>query len=69
MRIAIGSGSDFCPVGSIGVGCQNADAEAVFGDLLKDLHQADLAGSMPFSVERNDLISPWPARTDGPADA
>ena len=26
-------------------------------------------GSMPFRVERNDLISPLPARTDEPADA
>ena len=26
-------------------------------------------GSMPFSVERNDLISRWPERTDGRADA
>ena len=41
MRIAIGS--DFCPVGPIGVGCQNADTQAVFGDLLSDLHEADLA--------------------------
>ena len=28
-----------------------------------------LAGSMPFRVERNDLISSWPERTDGRADA
>ena len=27
------------------------------------------AGSMPFRVERNDLISSWPERTDGRADA
>ena len=26
-------------------------------------------GSMPFRVERNDLISSWPERTDGRADA
>ena len=26
-------------------------------------------GSIPFRVERNDLISPWPARTDERADA
>ena len=25
-------------------------------------------GSMPFRVERNDLISSWPERTDGRAD-
>ena len=28
-----------------------------------------LWGSMPFRVERNDLISPWLARTDERADA
>ena len=28
-----------------------------------------IGGSMPFRVERNDLISPWPARTDERADA
>ena len=26
-------------------------------------------GSMPFRVERNDLISPWLARRDEPVDA
>ncbi len=41
MRIAIGS--DFCPVGPIGIRCQNADAEAVFGDLLTNFREADLA--------------------------
>ena len=27
-----------------------------------------MVGSMPFRVERNDLISSWPERTDGRAD-
>ena len=38
----------------------------------KDRHSTrELAplGSMPFRVERNDLISPWPGRTDERADA
>ena len=29
---------------------------------------AVMKGSMPFRVERNDLISSWPERTDGRAD-
>ena len=48
--------------------------EKTYGDPISHwmgiLKQAgELSGSMPFRVERNDLISPWPARTDERADA
>ena len=41
MRITIGG--DFSPVGPIGLACQNGDAKAVFGDLVKDLRGSALA--------------------------
>ena len=36
--------------------------------LIERLLKPPEAGSMPFRVERNDLISSWPERTDGRAD-
>ena len=47
----------------IGLKCQAVGG--VDTDLMGDLVQM---GSMPFRVERNDLISSWPERTDGRAD-
>ena len=37
-------------------------------ELAQALRDGSYRGSMPFSVERNDLISSWPERTDGRAD-
>ena len=44
------------------------DAQVLLDPLEEQFH-LPAAGSMPFRVERNDLISPWPERTDEPADA
>lgn len=48
-------------------------AAAITKFMLKRLRMScvavELNGSMPFRVERNDLISSWPERTDDLADA
>ena len=49
---------------------EDRENERRIADGLASLHLLALHfGSMPFRVERNDLISPWPGRTDERADA
>ena len=63
LAVSGAAGTAVFAASKIGLKCQAVGG--VDTDLMGDLVQM---GSMPFRVERNDLISSWPERTDGRAD-